>query len=309
MASGWCLVALQVGPSLGFIDHPDRSHLTAHRRPAVPLGGVGVFLAVFVVSGWQGEFDPALFIAASIMLVLGLVDDRIGLSPIFRLVVEVGAGVVLSYADGTRVSGVLESVVAVALVVVAMNAVNLFDGLDGLVGCTALVSVAGLLVAMGGSSASVILPLALAGALIGFLPFNWNPARIFLGDAGSYLLGLLIAYLVLTEADDGVLSVLTLAGVLGVFVIDMVATVIRRALARRPLFEGDRSHVYDQLRDRGWTVPAVVLGSVVAQVLMVGIAIAASRMPLVSGFVLVVVASAIGIGLLARGGFLSVTDV
>lgn len=304
VAAIWCWAALWLGPRYGFVDHPDRSALTAHERPAVPLGGVGIYLAVLVVAVMQREIDLALLAASSIVLVLGLVDDRFGLSPLLRLAIELGAGVVLTFSSGLAGAGFLDGAVTVALVVVAINAVNLFDGLDGLVGSTALVSVLGLLIVIEMRDLTTNLPLALIGALIGFLPFNWHKARVFLGDAGSYLLGLLIAYLVLASATDGVASVLSLAGVLGVFVIDLVATITRRALARRPLFEGDRSHLYDQLRDRGLSVPSVVVWCAAAQLVIVTIAVVVSALPANVALVVMTVTLAASLAFLAWRGFL-----
>ncbi len=139
VALAWCVLSLWLGPALGFVDRPD-DVLKTHRTPAVPLGGVGVFLGVLAGSVVEGFISPWLAVAMAILLVLGLVDDRAGLDPRVRLLVEAVAGVVLALGAVPGGFGPVERVVVVILVVAAVNAVNLFDGLDGLLGSVALVT-------------------------------------------------------------------------------------------------------------------------------------------------------------------------
>jgi len=277
ISAAWCLLALVVGPRLGFVDDPGRSELTAHDRPAVPLGGVGVYLAVNVVTALDGGGDIALLMASTIVLILGLVDDRVGLPPVLRLAVEVAAAVGLVFAGDIGAGDPLSAVVAVAAVVVAINAVNLYDGLDGLAGLTSLVSAAALAVLLSGSGASATTALALVGALGGFMLFNWHPARVFLGDSGAYVIGLVLAHLALESGTGDIAVLLVWYGALGVILIDLFASVIRRLRSRGALFEGDRNHVYDQLRRRGMTIPGVALASAGLQLVLVAIVVIADR--------------------------------
>jgi len=111
-----------------------------------------------------------------------------------------------------------------------------------------------------------VLPLVLAAALAGFLPFNWHPARVFLGDNGAYTIGTVLAFATMIVSPDGLgVSWLIALVPLGVFLVDFVATILRRLLAGKALFTGDRSHLYDQLRDRGVPVKTVALMAVAAQ--------------------------------------------
>lgn len=266
LALTWAVIRL--GPILGYVDRPDDPALKAHSAPAVPLGGVAIFSAIHVGLASIDLFDPRLFAASGILLLLGLVDDRIGLSPVLRLVVTAGAGVVLALSsDSLAAAGYL-----VLAVIVAVNAVNLFDGLDGLAGSAALVSAcaaAGLAAVRGTESVPGLL---VAAAIAGFLLFNWHPAKAFLGDNGAYVVALVLVWLI-AESGTAIDELTVGLGLLGVFIVDLLVTVLRRWRAGAPLFAGDRSHLYDRLHQSGLTVPAVALTAVAAQVLLAGLTV------------------------------------
>lgn len=267
LSLAWCLVAISVGPNLGFVDDPAKDpELKVHHTPALPLGGVGLFLAIHAALLLTGAFDGYFLVASLVVLALGVVDDRFGLPPLVRLAVELGAALIL-IVGSNRGEGALFDLAAVVLIVVAINAVNLFDGLDGLAGSVGVVSAVGLGLVAG---AAGDLALFLAFALLGFLLVNWHPARVFLGDSGAYFTGMTLAYLVVRSSAH-VGELLVLSGMLGLFMVDLFVTVIRRSRAGRPLFSGDRSHVYDRLRDLGLAVPVIVILAVVAQVAIVAV--------------------------------------
>lgn len=306
VAVAWCGVAIWLGPRIGFVDRPDRSSLTAHSRPVVTLGGVGIYLGVHVAAVSRGEVDMTLLAASTLILVLGLIDDRLGLSPVVRLIFQLLAGLILVLWGPLADSGLWFAVMGVGLVVIAVNAVNLYDGLDGLAGLSALVSALGLalLLGMGGVSAS--LPLELAAALGGFLLFNWHPARLFLGNSGAYVTGLLLAYLVLDATIPSSPDALLVSAVLGVFLIDLAASVLRRLRAGGHLMAGDRSHLYDQLRDRGLSVPLLASMSAFVQGVLVLAVVGVVRLvPVETGLVTMSALFAAILALLARAGFLT----
>jgi UDP-GlcNAc:undecaprenyl-phosphate GlcNAc-1-phosphate transferase len=158
---------------------------------------------------------------------------------------------------------------ALFIVVGACNATNLIDGLDGLCGgVLGIISLGFFVLALHmvlyDPSGQVgheraVLSLAMLGAAIGFLPYNINPASIFMGDAGSMLLGLNAAVIILMFCDIGVIRWMFGAiMVFGLPIADMTLTLLRRWRNGRPIMLGDRSHFYDQLVDRGYTVRQVV---------------------------------------------------
>ncbi|MGH8872894.1 MAG: glycosyltransferase family 4 protein [Acidimicrobiia bacterium] len=301
----WCALAIWLGPKIGYLDRPDDPVLKAHQRPAVPLGGVGVFLGVHLAALARGGPDLALLLATGIVLVLGLVDDRRGLPPVARLGVELAAALVLVIGGSASDAGVPFTILAVALVVLAVNAVNLFDGLDGLAGSVALVTALGLAWLAGGRGLDTELPLEMAAALAGFLVFGWHPAQVFLGDAGAYVVGVLLADVIIESSSDGVVHLMVTAGVLGVLAIDLVVTLLRRRMSGHPMFIGDRSHIYDQLRDRGLSVPWVAVGMAAAQAAIALIVVGVDRsLSQWQSLTVLAVILIVTVALLARFGFL-----
>jgi UDP-GlcNAc:undecaprenyl-phosphate/decaprenyl-phosphate GlcNAc-1-phosphate transferase len=275
----WAAAAVWLGPRIGYVDAPGESPLRPHARPAVLLGGVGVFLGVHAGLLLGAGLEPALVAASALVLVLGLVDDRIGLAPRVRLVVWTVAGLVIAF--GVTIEeprGVAGRVLVVALVLLSVNAVNLLDGLDGLAGSSALVAAVGLALLAGQRGVDGAVPILTAAALAGFLVLNWHPARVFLGNSGAYVVGVLVSWGIVVTSPGGGSELVVAAGVLGVFAIDLVVTVLRRAAAGRPLFAGDRSHVYDQMRDLGWSVPGVVVAATAAQSAVVVAAVLVDRL-------------------------------
>ncbi len=162
-------------------------------------------------------------------------------------------------------------VVTVVLVIAACNATNLLDGLDGLCGgVTGIISLGFLALATylavygwpgheGYDALRMGIALAMAGAVFGFLPYNVPPASIFMGDAGSMLLGFFVAVMMaLFCREHNPRWFIAACAVFALPILDTALAVVRRLLARKNIFAGDRSHLYDQLVDRGMTVKQVV---------------------------------------------------
>ncbi len=266
---------------------------------AIFLGwAAGIGLAMILFRAAAGEEDiggsPAIqpgtmlgvLLAGLAIMVLGLSDDLRFLSPrakllgsiaIALLLVLFGIGddIIRVFTDPVEISmqqwlvWVYSIPITVFIVVGACNATNLIDGVDGLCsGVLAIISLGFLVVAAHMHLWSdwhpydvhrVALALAMMGAALGFLPFNRSPAKIFLGDAGSMLMGLNAAVLLLLFAEQRQLRwVMGSIMVFGLPIADMTLTLVRRWRNERPVMEGDRSHFYDQLLDRGMSVRKVV---------------------------------------------------
>ena len=307
VATGVCAAMIRLGPVMGFVDLPD-GYLKSHKTPAVPLGGIGVFAAVHVGLAIVGEFNTGLLIASSMLLVLGLMDDYRELGPLMRLVIEVFAGAVLAVGSDlpSIPDGPLSILMVTAIVVLTVNAVNLLDGLDGLAAGSAAVTAVGIAALAAVRGLEGDFGVILTAALAGFLILNWHPAKVFLGDNGAYTVAVFLVYglLVATPAEAEA-RVLVATGLLGVFAVDLAVTLLRRWLNDKPLFAGDRSHVYDQLVDRGWSIPGVALVFAAAQATIGVVVIVTDELvsPPVALAILAVVLGSILLAL-ARAGFL-----
>lgn len=263
-----CAVARVLGMRAAFFDRPD-ADLKPHRSPVVPLGGAGVLFGLHLGLAVTGVFDLALFVSTLFIWVVGLVDDIRGLSPLTRLVSAGLAGVALVLISDLP-SGWHVSVFWVGATVVVVNAVNLLDGMDGLAGSVSLSALAGLWVFSSAQDAAGAVPFVVAiGAILGFLFWNLPPARMFLGDNGAYVVAVTLVWAALLASPDAAASLVGLA-LIGVPIVDLVATVLRRLLTRQPLFTGDRNHSYDRLTTAGWSDTAIVVMFVAAQIVWAG---------------------------------------
>lgn len=247
----------------------------AGASPVVRLGGTAIlpaFLVGWILSGGTEGPWVGVVVGAAGATAVGLVDDLRGTSPPAKLTGQFGVAIAAT-ALGIRIANVsnpfggtieLHDLVGAALTVMwlvgMMNAVNLLDGLDGLAPGVALVSAAilAILSAQLGSIGLALFGAALAGSIAGFLPLNAYRARLILGDSGSHLLGFLIGSLaVLGQAKIG-----TTLLVLGIPILDVVWTMLRRRQAGRSIASRDNEHLHHRLLKAGLTQPQVTLAYV-----------------------------------------------
>lgn len=259
-------------------------------RPSqVPrLGGVAIAVAFYIaVAGlwWSGSvvaratFQPgspvlAILLGGVPILLLGIVDDLRGLRALPKLLVEICVALLL-YWQGLRVLGtngptgpielsqLLSALVTVAWIVGVVNAVNLIDGLDGLASGVAIIALGTTTVAalLRGDVLLAFLAGSLAGATLGFLRYNFNPASIFMGDSGSLFLGYLLATTSIWSVRKAATAVLVVFPVvaLGLPLLDTGLTISRRFLSGRPVMQADRDHVHHRLLLKGLPVRRAVL--------------------------------------------------
>lgn len=253
-------IAGLVASRLGVVDRPGQYKVQT--EPVPYLGGVAVYVAVAAA---VGSSSPRLLLPLGLALALGVADDVRGRSAVLRIAgaVVVGAAAGWVAPMPLPLGGVATAVAVVGL----LNALNLLDGLDGLAAGVALMAAMGF-AAIGGDARGPAL--ALAGALTGFLAFNRPPARIYLGDGGAYLIGTALALLaaLMLDSDRGVPTWAAVPLLVAVPVLDTAVAFVRRLRARRPLFTGDRGHVYDQLVDRGRSRAAVTGGLIALQAVL-----------------------------------------
>lgn len=243
---------------LGVVDHP--GPLKPQAAPVPYFGGLALMPAIIVAVIAVGR--ATLLVPLVLALALGVADDVHPLPARARLA---GALLIGAIAGSVVPGSPLVRMATGASAVVLLNAVNLLDGQDGLAGSVGVIAALGFAL-LGGAAQPY--GLAMAGGLAGFLVFNRPPARIYLGDGGAYLLGVALALAApLTEHGSREWSVwFALPLLVGVPVLDTAVTLARRLRAGRPLFEGDRSHIYDQLIDRGHSVGASTVRLALVQV-------------------------------------------
>lgn len=245
----------------GYLDHPDpRKH---HPEPTPLLGGVAVALAAAlgmilakVLFRADVEWPRAgVLFGALLSLTLGLVDDRRPMRPLGKLAGQIAAALAL-ILWGARGGGFLAhqpvlAAVAMVGVVGLLNAVNFLDAMDGIVAAIVPICAAGFLALslLFGAGMDQALGWALVGSCAGFLVYNAPPARIFLGDAGSHLLGFALAALALQALDDS-LTIPHAAGVLCILsypFFDVLFVIFDRRVTRRPITEGSTDHTTHRL--------------------------------------------------------------
>jgi UDP-GlcNAc:undecaprenyl-phosphate/decaprenyl-phosphate GlcNAc-1-phosphate transferase len=252
--------------------------LKPHSLPTPHVGGVamGVALIVGVSIGGAGLFAPAFLIFAALLLVwlTGLIDDVKGLTPAVRLAAQFLAGFLMSQTQWRLTvfgNNLLDTLLTCGFVMLFVNAFNFFDGADGLAAGVVGVSSLGyaLLYSARAPSVGAAVSWSLLGACLGFLLFNFPPARIFMGDSGSTVLGFLLAFLGLDfyRVHHAIGTHLLLPLIFaGLPLLDLFLAVFRRLRKGTSPFMGDRQHLYDLLHERGWSARPIALGSYLATV-------------------------------------------
>jgi len=274
----------------------------SHTDPVPYLGGLAIVAAFALtvvvaaivrppVSG-RGELFVVLGLAVLLAFV-GLLDDLAGLSPLVRLVVEVGAGLTV-WAVGGGVDlfgpGVTDAAITVLWVVGITNAFNLLDNMDGLSSGVAAIAAGWLFVIASQNGQFLVAGLAigLAGCAIGFLRHNFHPARIYMGDAGALFLGFMLAYLGMKLRFDAPTSTTFLVPILvmGVPIFDTTLVTVTRLHRGVSPFVGGRDHMSHRIVRAGLPVPAAVVLIYTIGICLGMVAFVVSRIDRTSAYVL-----------------------
>ena len=300
-------VSMKIAARCGAISLPGGRHI--HTKPIPCLGGVAIYIAFWLAFLSMRVWDEqilGLFIGSTLILCVGIWDDIRGMRPIIKLFWQIAAASVLLFFDFSVKTlslpfiseginfqemglGFLGLIIVVFWVVGLINTVNVSDGLDGLAaGICFIVAIllfwsANQIEQM--TAAPAYLTVALAGAVFGFLFYNFPPAKVFMGDSGSMFLGFIIGGISIM----GLLKTATVLGlvfpllIMGLPVTDLAIAIIRRKLRGQSMTKADRGHLHHRLLDAGLTQRRAVL-------IMYGISI---------GFGLAAVLWAKGLGLAA----------
>jgi UDP-GlcNAc:undecaprenyl-phosphate GlcNAc-1-phosphate transferase len=278
-------LVIRVAVARQLYDTPDTRRL--HTQPIPRLGGVVVFIATLLgllaalllgppgidLSPDRREFFMGILLGGTVLFAAGLLDDLRGLRPAAKLAVQCLAAVIV-YLFGSQIQfitlgptitiplGWLALPLTALWVVGVTNAFNVIDNMDGLASGLALVALAtvlGAAYALGNGDVALVC-LALTGALVGFLPYNFNPARIFLGDSGSLFIGFMLAVLSVHGALKSATAVLVAVPLfaLAVPLFDLTLSILRRWLRGVPIFVGDTRHISHRLLAIGLTQARVV---------------------------------------------------
>lgn len=259
---------------VGAIDVPKDAR-RMHKKPIPRLGGLAIyggFLCSILIFGQLDETMLCVLLGAAIIVALGIFDDVLALGAKLKFVVQIVAAAIPVCIGDLQIGlftnlnplsdtpfvhlGMLAVPVTIIWIVGITNAVNLIDGLDGLaVGVSSIAAITMLAVALlTGNMPIAITMAALAGACIGFMPYNLNPAKIFMGDTGSTFLGYMLATVSIMGLFKfyAVISFAVPFLILGLPIFDTANAIIRRVAAGRSPMSPDRGHVHHKLIDMGF---------------------------------------------------------
>ncbi len=264
--------------SFNVVDRPDKER-KVHPHPIPRVGGIAIAISymasLLLVRGDESARQQLSLVwnlvpAAGLVFAVGLIDDLLGLKPWQKLIGE-SIAACLAYWGGARILYMAgkptqdwwEFPVTVIWLLACTNAFNLVDGLDGLAAgvglfATCTTFVAALLL---GNVPLALATFPLAGCLLGFLCYNFNPATIFLGDSGSLLIGFLLGCygIIWTQKSATLMAMAAPLMALSLPLLDVALCIVRRTLRRQPIFSADRGHIHHRLLDRGFTPRRVVL--------------------------------------------------
>ena len=262
----------------GAIDMPRSRGM--HSEPMPRMGGVAIVLGFMAALGIAAIFMPEVrtaqflgFVTGALIIVTaGIIDDIRHLKPGMKLTLQIVASLVPIFS-GTRVDflvfpfpavfNTLSVPITLIWIVGLTNAVNLIDGLDGLAAGVSTIAALTLFILciLSSSGLAVVLAAAVAGSCLGFLPRNFNPAEVIMGDTGAQFLGYVLAVssiLGLFKAY-ALLSVVIVCFVLALPIFDTAFAILRRLLAHKPIYYADRGHLHHRLMDSGYSHKQTVI--------------------------------------------------
>ncbi|WP_394234972.1 glycosyltransferase family 4 protein [Niallia oryzisoli] len=299
-------LVIKLAFKIGATDKPNQRKV--HQKIMPRLGGLAIYIS-FVFGVWfyqpQSPYLMSIIVGATIIIITGIFDDMFEISAKLKLLGQLAAaGVVvawggvqvefinLPFSDGILEFGFLSVPITILWIVGITNAINLIDGLDGLaagVSSIALITISGMAILFGNPFVVVMASIVLASTL-GFLVFNFHPAKIFMGDTGALFLGFMISVLsLLGFKTSAFISFIIPIIILGVPISDTFFAILRRIVNKKPLMAPDKSHLHHCLLGLGFTHRQTVL-LIYAMAAFFGlVAVILSQAKLLGSFALIIV--------------------
>lgn len=260
---------------IGAIDVP-KDNRRMHKKPIPRIGGLAIFLGFFVTCLFFCDYSKELFLILGgglAIVILGVFDDIYSLNAWLKFFFQIVIAAI-AVIGGIRIEqinfggsyinlGVLSIPITILWIVGLTNAINIIDGLDGLscgVSTISSLSILCVLIIQGSNFNSILVTLILIGSCFGFLPWNRNPAKIFMGDTGALFLGYTLSLL----SVEGMFKLHTVISILVPLLIfalplaDTMFAIVRRLLAGKSPFSADRGHLHHKLVDLGFTQKGAV---------------------------------------------------
>ena len=290
---------------IGATDKPNQRKV--HQKIMPRLGGLAIYISSMIgiwIAQPESPYLKAIVIGGTIIIVTGMLDDMFELSPKLKLIGQLAAALVvvvwggvqvefinLPFSDAILEFGFLSIPITIIWIVGITNAINLIDGLDGLaagVSSIALITISGMAILFGNPFVVVIASIVLAST-VGFLFYNFYPAKIFMGDSGALFLGFMISVLSLLGFKNAALiSLIIPIIILGVPISDTFFAILRRIVNKKPLSAPDKSHLHHCLLGIGFSHRQTVL-LIYAMASFFGLAaVIFSQAKLLGSFVLII---------------------
>jgi len=280
----------QIAIKNGLIAHPRPDRW--HKHPTAILGGISIYLATAFSALYLGLLNKnalGLFVGATFLFIIGLLDDKFHFTPYTKLFTQIIAGCIpifLGITIGFPVNNLFTIPLILLWIVGVTNSFNLLDNIDGLaVGVAAISAFMLFLSSLVSNNNSLgLLTLVICGSALGFLPYNFNPAKIFMGDSGSMFLGYCLAVISISGAERNITHLLTTmlvpVFILSVPIFDTLFVMIVRKMKGRRIFDGGKDHTSHRLVMLGISQKKTVLLLYVISIAFGGIALLYSRINL-----------------------------
>ncbi len=263
-------VAIRIAPKIGAIDIP-KDNRRMHTKAMPRFGGMAIYIGTVASMLLFLPYSTGLMgviAGGTIIFIVGIIDDLKGMPAKVKLACQIGCAFIL-FQFSVRISfisnpfgdgyyffpWIVSLLVTVVWIVGITNTINLIDGLDGLAAGVALIASISIAYTahINGRTDVAMAMLAIAGSALGFLPFNFNPAKIFMGDGGSLFLGFMLAGISVMSPMKSATMVATVVPVLvlGLPIFDTAFAILRRLINRRPIMEADKGHLHHRIMAAG----------------------------------------------------------